>query len=81
MKKDDSFAKAYDVMAKTLREDASLYYAYQSNIAMAFQNEMSRAGYRLPNLHEIANEAAKNFLTNFIRLSIEAASKREEMKP
>lgn len=66
-----SFKDAYDVMAKTLSEDQGLYYAYQSNIAMQFQDVMRGAGYQLPDLHRIANQAAIQFLDLFIGKSVE----------
>ena len=53
---------ALAIIVKYLQNDKSYYIAWQSNIAMAFQDEMHRKGYRLPDLHEIANKAADNFL-------------------
>jgi len=61
------FAEAYDIIAKGLREDRGLYYSYQANLAMAFKDECSRMGYKFPDLHIIANEAAKNFLDMWIK--------------
>ena len=68
---------AIKVLQKHLRKDkseGSYYYSWQANIAMAFYDEMSRyypkqnADYILSNeLHEIANQAAKNFLDNLIK--------------
>lgn len=56
------FKDAFDVFTKTLKEDSALYYAYQSNIAVQFQDAITRAGYRFPDLHRLSNEAAMNFL-------------------
>jgi hypothetical protein len=44
-----------------------LYFAYQCNLAMAFKDECGRMGYKFPDLHIIANNAAKNFLDLWIR--------------
>jgi hypothetical protein len=60
------FTAAFDLMVKELRDDQQYYYAWQSNIAMQFQDEMSNKGYRFPDLHEISNNAAKNFLNLLI---------------
>ena len=51
-----------------LREDESLYFAWQSNIAMAFFDQMMKEK-RRPNrikLLEICNISAKNFLNALI---------------
>lgn len=66
---DIKFQDAFDLFAKTLKEDSGLYYAYQSNIAVAFQDELSRRGYKLPDQHEISNQAAKEFLDHWISKS------------
>jgi hypothetical protein len=53
---------AIAIIVKHLQDDKSYYIAWQANIAVAFQDEMQRRGYRLPDLYEIANKAADNFL-------------------
>lgn len=64
---------ATEVAAKTLtdaiKQDAALYIAYQANIAMAFVDAVARfrsqTNKRFLNrreLHQVANEAADNFL-------------------
>lgn len=55
-------AKAVSLVCRELRKDKGWWDAYQCNIAMAFKDEMGRRGYRLPDLHEIANAAATNFM-------------------
>lgn len=67
---------AIEVLIKHLSEDKaeeSYYYAWQANIAMAFKDEYDkfiREGgipevvLRPYEVHEIANNAAKNFLDN-----------------
>ena len=58
-----------DELIKNLKEDEDLYYAYQSNIAMAFKDEYDRNDKKYKNrtdVHEIANNAAKNFLNLLI---------------
>ncbi|GAF68943.1 unnamed protein product [marine sediment metagenome] len=52
-------------LKKHLKDDPDFYYAYQSNIAMAFFDAYNRCDKKYKNrgdLHKIANEAAKNFL-------------------
>ena len=65
-----TFVNAFKVFAKELRKDKELYYSYQSNIAMAFNDEVRRKNHKyLSNekLHEVSNTAAKNFLNLLIR--------------
>lgn len=65
-------------LIKNLKEDKELYYAYQANIAMAFKDEFNKAYEKQDNkgaiiqlegldIHEIANQAAKNFLDLLIQ--------------
>lgn len=56
-------------LIKRLKTEADLYYAYQANIAMAFKDEYDRQASLRDyvdlgklDIHEIANQAAKNFL-------------------
>jgi len=62
-----------DVIRKALREDAGYYIAWQANIAMAFKDEYDEF-YKFGNgrvdkseIHDIANNAAKNFLDLLIK--------------
>lgn len=66
-KSDDeiSVAAAVKVLAKALRRDKDFYFAYQSNIAMAFIDEGSAISHPEV-LSEVANKAAKRFLDLFI---------------
>lgn len=59
--------EAVDKLRAELKADQQYYYAWQSNIAMAMMDELHRRGYRLPGEHEMANEAAKSFLSNLLR--------------
>ena len=64
-KVDMEISKAVKVLTKSIREDEELYYAYQSNIAVAFQDEFARSPLEYKNrqeIHRISNNAAKNFL-------------------
>lgn len=72
---------ACGVVFKALREQPDYYYAWQSNIAMAFKDNMQwAAGYTEDGdggnriykvtpeqLHQIANDAAKHFLNLLIK--------------
>jgi len=58
---------------KVLKEDPDMYYAYQANIAMNFQDMAYHykrgTGKKYLNrkdLHSISNSAAKNFLDHLI---------------
>ena len=61
--KEISLSDAVEVLCNNLRSDPELYFAYQSNIAMAFVDEAHKS---FPDdksrLLEIGNQAAKNFL-------------------
>jgi hypothetical protein len=61
--------KAIKVLSKSLREDKEFYYGYQSNIAMCFVDEAKKQRTRdsYKKLHNVANEAAKNFLNLLIK--------------
>jgi len=76
LKIESDIPNAVGALIKALIEDkseGSYYYSWQANIAMAFQDEYNRKKERFrimgptfapfePNIHEISNEAAKNFL-------------------
>lgn len=76
---DSDFKNAFDTISDHLDQDKELYYAYQSNIAMAFVDtfhnhrddimiDVRFQNYHIPDerLLVIANEAAKNFLNLMI---------------
>lgn len=70
---------AVDKLRKELKNDPGLYIAYQSNMAISFQdayffyNEKhkkkikAQGGLRYDEIHEISNDAAKMFLTLFLK--------------
>lgn len=60
------FADAFNRWSEELRKDKELYYAYQSSIAMSFKDALANAGINFPQLHDLANDAAKNFLNLLI---------------
>jgi hypothetical protein len=62
-----SVEKEMKVICDEIRNDEGYYYGWQSNIAMAFKDEYSRKIGRVSQehwdqIHDIANQAAKNFL-------------------
>lgn len=68
---------AVKILCEALKEDkaeGSYYYAWQAGVAMAFKDEWHRYFEKFtkesnPNyLHEISNNAAKNFLDTLITL-------------
>ena len=59
---DEDFKKAFDRITRELRDDNGYYYSWQSNIAVKFQDVLFRAGYQLPDLHKLSNDAAKEFI-------------------
>ena len=57
-------------LVEALKNDKDLYYAYQANIAVQFQDEFERNKKRYKNrqdINEISNIAAKNFLDLLIK--------------
>jgi len=59
-------------LQNALNTDPELYYAYQANIAMAIKDEAYRAKKKkkyisAKDMHEIANQGAKNFLDLLIK--------------
>ena len=65
-KKETEISKAVNILRKELSKDDYFKFTYQSNIAMAFLDVLHRGGYKFPCDHGIANQAAINFLNNFI---------------
>ena len=66
----ETFKDAVEVVRKGIENDPQLYYVYQANIAVAFQDEFSRCDKQYKNrtdIHEISNNAAKNFLNLWIQ--------------
>ncbi len=66
--------KAIKILIRNLRKDKELYYGWQSNIAMAFNDhyynykkKKNKRWLNQEDLHKIANESAKNFLNLLIR--------------
>lgn len=61
---------AVKILIDALRKDEGLYYAYQANIAVSFQDEMRKENeYKTVgklDIHAISNNAAKRFLDLFI---------------
>ncbi len=66
-------------LVKALKKNEGLYYAYQANIAVQFQDEVCRSEKEVvddqgvkqyllnfEDIHKISNEAAKNFLNLLI---------------
>lgn len=65
----DNLQNAVKIVTDQIKSDPDLYIAYQSNIAMAFKDEWDRQARDRQyidlgklDIHEIANQAAKNFL-------------------
>lgn len=54
--------QAIEKLTKELKADPGYFMAWQANIAMAFKDECRNAGVQFPQLHEIVNQAAVNFL-------------------
>ena len=57
-------------LIEALKNDEELYYSYQANIAVQFQDEYARNKKQYKNrqdIHEISNTAAKNFLNLLVR--------------
>lgn len=54
--------EAIDHLTEQLVADEGYRISWRANIAMAFQDACSRAGYKFPDLHRLSNEAAEQFL-------------------
>jgi hypothetical protein len=64
--------EAVDKIRYEIKNDKGYYIAWQSNIAVAFRDELHRRGYKLPDEHEISNQAAQNFISNLIKDTTES---------
>lgn len=58
-------------LIKALREDKDFFYAWQSNIAVAFQDEVAefrtkKKYLNRQDVHKISNDSAIRFLNNLI---------------
>ena len=73
----DELSVAVATLCKYLREDADYFRSWKDNIAMAFKDEYDfeyaringevlDGGDLLPSIHEVANSAARNFLSLLI---------------
>lgn len=71
--------KALKVLRRELKKDKELFFAWQSNIAMAFVDaeQSARAETGEHNVYKIANEAATNFLNLLISETVEAPEEVE----
>jgi len=67
---ENDVASATKILMKNLHRDPSLYCGYQANIAVQFQDECRRQNMGIENnlLHQISNNAARNFLDLLINL-------------
>lgn len=56
-------------LRRALKEDPEYYYSWQSNIAMAFKDRFEKENihFDFNIIHEVANDAAKNFLNQLIK--------------
>ena len=61
--------QAFDTLCDELKKDDGYFYAWQSNIAVCFQDECHRQGINFPQLHETSNNAAISFLRLLISKS------------
>jgi len=62
-------SNAVKILSTALKNDEDYYYSYQGNIAMAFKDEYDRNNKKYKNrkdIHDIANQAAINFLNLLI---------------
>jgi DNA-binding LacI/PurR family transcriptional regulator len=78
MNKTITTSEAVEHLTKELSKDDGYYFSWQANIAVSFMDELREKGYRLPDEHEIANTAAKNFLDLLI-ISIKKLNRELEI--
>ena len=62
----EGFSEHFCAVTDALRSDPGYYIAWQSNMAMTFVDVLGSAGYRFPELHKLANDAAKTFIDMLI---------------
>jgi len=65
MENNTKLEEAIKNLCSALKKDEDYYYSWQSNIAMAFQDEYNRNSKKYKNsvdIHTISNNAAKYFL-------------------
>ena len=72
MLQQNKIKKAMGIISLELKNDPDYYIAWQANIAMAFKDEVNRLKpitnrWDRQDVHEIANQAAKNFLNLLIK--------------
>jgi hypothetical protein len=62
-----SLAKAIRVLRQEMKDDPGLYYRYQDNIAIEFQDVVRQRGINIDDktLYEISNDAAIRFLNRW----------------
>lgn len=63
-------ARAVAVLTEAIVEDEALFNSYRANIAMAYVDEARRRGSHDSHttIHDIANQAARNFLKSWCSL-------------
>jgi hypothetical protein len=64
-------ADAVKHLCEQLKLDQGYFYSWQANIAMQFKDECDRQGIKFPQMHDVSNQAAINFL-NLLCSSSEA---------
>lgn len=62
--------KAVEVLVSELNKDDGYRYGWQANIAMAFFDACVQEGIQFPQLHDVSNNAAKQFLRNLCRENV-----------
>jgi hypothetical protein len=74
------FQLAVAAVAAALKEDEALSFAYQANIAQAFIDEHKRHNIHITDetLREIANNAAKNYIGQFVGAAIAPVAPKAE---
>jgi hypothetical protein len=61
--KESDYSEYIKVVTGTIKKDEEYYYSWQANIAVCFQDLLPN----VENIHDISNNAAKNFLNVLIR--------------
>jgi len=65
--KNEKLKEAFYIITKKLKEDKDYYYAWQSNIAIPFQDILDKENCWFLRAPELSNQAAKNFLDLLIK--------------
>lgn len=69
--------QAMNKLCETLVKDSGYWYSWRVDIARSFIGELTKAGYRFPEMAKLAHEASQNFLEDLCKKELDAQFKGE----